>query len=74
MSRFAQTTPSEIKGKKVVKIDRSEGIRLFLSDGSWLFIRLSGTEPIMRVYAESSSKEESVTLLQVGKQIAGVDC
>lgn len=74
MSRFAQTTPGEIKGEKVVKIDRSEGIRLFLSDGSWLFIRLSGTEPIMRVYAESPSKEESVSLLQVGKQIAGVDC
>lgn len=70
--RFAQPAPEEILGKKVVKVDRSEGIRLFLSDGSWVLARLSGTEPIMRVYAESPSREQTLSMLQIGKKIAGV--
>ncbi|MBI2957651.1 MAG: phosphoglucomutase/phosphomannomutase family protein [Chloroflexi bacterium] len=69
---FARPAPTEILGKNVVKIDRSEGIRLFLSDGSWLFVRLSGTEPVLRVYAESPGKEQSAGLLQVGKKLAGL--
>ena len=43
---------------KVVKIDKSDGFRYKLKDGAWLLIRFSGTEPLIRIYAESSSAEE----------------
>ncbi|MDO8472289.1 MAG: phosphoglucomutase/phosphomannomutase family protein [Dehalococcoidia bacterium] len=71
-SVFTSASPDRIMGKGVVKIDRSEGARFIFSDGSWLFMRLSGTEPIMRIYAESPAKAESAALLQAGKKIAGV--
>jgi phosphomannomutase len=43
-----------------------------LSDGSWLLIRLSGTEPLLRIYAESQSMERVQRLLEAGKGIAGI--
>jgi phosphomannomutase len=58
--------------KDVVSIDRSEGLRLSFSDGSWLFLRLSGTEPIMRIYAESPSPAESTSLILAGRKIVDV--
>ncbi|MBI2859540.1 MAG: phosphoglucomutase/phosphomannomutase family protein [Chloroflexi bacterium] len=72
VDRFATARPKEVLGKKVDRIDRSEGLRLIFSDGSWLFARLSGTEPIMRIYSESPSKQESAALIEAGKQLAGV--
>lgn len=71
-SRFASASPKQILGKAVARVDRTEGARFIFSDGSWLFMRLSGTEPIMRIYAESPSLAESASLLRAGKEIAGV--
>lgn len=71
-SRFASASPRQILGKTVARVDRTEGARFIFSDGSWLFMRLSGTEPIMRIYAESPTKSESASLLQAGREIAGV--
>ncbi|MBI2857053.1 MAG: phosphoglucomutase/phosphomannomutase family protein [Chloroflexi bacterium] len=70
-ANLTQANPLLVRGKGVVRVDRSEGLRLFLSDGSWLFMRLSGTEPLLRIYAESPSQAESALLLEAGKQIAG---
>ncbi|MEW6033737.1 MAG: phosphoglucomutase/phosphomannomutase family protein [Chloroflexota bacterium] len=72
VANLAQANPDELQRKKVVRVDRSEGLRLFLSDGSWLFARLSGTEPVLRIYAESPSLARSASLLQTGRDIAGV--
>ena len=43
-----------------------------LEDGSWLLIRFSGTEPLLRVYAESQSHERMEKLLLLGQEMAGV--
>jgi len=56
----------------VVGRDTLDGYRFHLDDGSWLLIRLSGTEPLLRFYAESSSQEQVEKLLKAGRKLAGV--
>src|SRR5712691_4513945 len=49
--------PTEFGGSKVASVVRTDGLKLVLADGSWVCYRLSGTEPVVRVYAEARSKE-----------------
>lgn len=48
---------------------RKDGFKYFFSDGSWLLIRPSGTEPVLRVYAESSSQRKADELIAAGKKM-----
>ena len=50
---------STLAGRKVVSTDRTDGAKFCLDDGSWLLIRLSGTEPLLRLYVEAESAAES---------------
>ena len=52
-----QAEPREFFGQKVVQVVRTDGLKLVLADGSWVCYRLSGTEPVVRVYAEARSAE-----------------
>jgi len=70
--RVREHEPDAIDGSKVVKIDTTDGFRFTLADNSWLLIRFSGTEPILRVYAETDSVARAEKLLKLGRQIAGV--
>ena len=45
--------------KNIEKINTTDGLKLYFSDQSWVLCRLSGTEPVIRIYAESSEKETS---------------
>ncbi len=56
-------------GKPVVEVKDYDGVKLICEDGSWLMFRGSGTEPIMRVYAESKQAAFSRKLLNFGKQL-----
>ena len=49
--------PQEFFGQKVTQVVRTDGLKLVLADGSWVCYRLSGTEPVVRVYAEARSAE-----------------
>jgi alpha-D-glucose phosphate-specific phosphoglucomutase len=49
--------PSQISGRKVEEVRRIDGVKAIFSDGSWFLMRPSGTEPLVRVYVESSSQE-----------------
>jgi phosphomannomutase len=51
-------------GRRVVKIDRTDGCRLSFDDGSWILMRSSGTEPVARIYTESTSAAESGKLAE----------
>jgi alpha-D-glucose phosphate-specific phosphoglucomutase len=51
-----KTQPREFSGRKVVDVVRTDGLKLVLDDGSWVCYRLSGTEPVVRVYSEAGSK------------------
>jgi phosphomannomutase len=64
--------PRSIEGIKVVKVDMADGFRFTLADNTWLLIRFSGTEPILRIYAESNSPERVARLLEFGRKLTGV--
>ena len=54
-------------GRKVVKIDRTDGCKFILDDGSWLLMRPSGTEPVIRLYLEAGSKKALKELAKAGE-------
>jgi len=62
--------PSTIDGVEVEDIQTNDGVKYYLNDGSWLLIRPSGTEPVLRVYAEALEKERVTTLLDFGQGVA----
>ena len=64
-----ENLPKELLGKKVVEIKDYDGIKLICEDQSWLMFRGSGTEPIMRSYAEAKSLSQANKLLALGKEI-----
>ena len=72
VSRIKDNSPEAIGGVKVVKSDTTDGFRFTLADTSWLLIRFSGTEPLLRIYAESSSPARVEKLLEAGKGLTGV--
>ena len=51
-------------GRRVTKIDRTDGLQLTFEDGSWVLMRPSGTEPVARIYTESTSQAESEKLAE----------
>ncbi|MFA5089703.1 MAG: phosphoglucomutase/phosphomannomutase family protein [Candidatus Omnitrophota bacterium] len=58
-----------ILGKKVIATKDYDGIKLICSDESWLILRGSGTEPIMRIYAESRSLKRTRDILKFGRKL-----
>ncbi len=60
--------PEEFFGRKVNEVVRTDGLKLVLDDGSWVCYRLSGTEPVVRVYSEAGSKEGLEKLSAAAKQ------
>ncbi len=72
MATLAAEAPKVLAGHdvaRVVQLDTNDGTKFFLDDGSWLLIRLSGTEPLVRVYAETKSDGELAPLLDEGTKI-----
>jgi len=70
--RISANLPQSIDGVKVAKRDTTDGFRFILADNSWLLIRFSGTEPLLRIYAESDSPSRVERLLELGRELAGV--
>lgn len=68
--QLLEETPSRIGGEKVDQIISIDGVKYILADDSWLLIRPSGTEPLLRVYAEGRSPEMVQALLGYGETIA----
>jgi phosphoglucomutase len=63
-----QHEPKEIDGKSVDRVNRIDGTKLILADGSWVLMRPSGTEPLVRIYAEAESVEKVEVLLEQGRK------
>jgi len=72
MERVSQSHLNSLGDRRVVDRDTLDGYRFHLDDGSWLLIRVSGTEPLLRIYAESGSLEQVEKLLEAGRKLAGV--
>jgi phosphomannomutase len=64
-----ENLPAELLGMKVCQVKDYDGIKLICQDESWLMFRASGTEPLMRIYAESKSLVRSKKLLGFGKSL-----
>jgi alpha-D-glucose phosphate-specific phosphoglucomutase len=64
--------PQSIDKIKVVTVDTRDGFKFMLANNSWLLIRFSGTEPILRIYAETDSTAGVQKLLQFGRELSGV--
>lgn len=59
--------PSQFAGLKVVDKKEIDGVKIYLENDSWLLFRESGTEPVIRIYAEAESKEKLKELMESGK-------
>jgi alpha-D-glucose phosphate-specific phosphoglucomutase len=60
---FKKNSFKEILGKKIIKIKDYDGMKFIFEDESWLLFRLSGTEPILRIYCEAHSKNDVERLI-----------
>ena len=60
--------PRDFFGRKVKEVVRTDGLKLICDNGSWVCYRLSGTEPVVRVYSEAGSNEELMKLSAAAKQ------
>ncbi|HEX8458595.1 MAG TPA: phosphoglucomutase/phosphomannomutase family protein [Pyrinomonadaceae bacterium] len=60
--------PDAIGGRRVARTNRTDGVKFIFEDGSWLLMRPSGTEPLVRIYAESESEQELEVLLEQGRK------
>jgi len=63
-----KSEPKEFHGKRVVEINRKDGLKLVLDDGSWVCYRVSGTEPVVRAYTEARSEGGLKDLSAAAKQ------
>ncbi len=61
--------PEEVAGEAVESVGTADGFKLLLADGSWVLVRPSGTEPMMRVYAEADSPDRVEALLADGREL-----
>ncbi|MBI4003836.1 MAG: phosphoglucomutase/phosphomannomutase family protein, partial [Candidatus Omnitrophica bacterium] len=67
--RLRTSPPDRIAGMPVDTINRLDGVKLIGRDASWLLFRRSGTEPIVRVYAESPVRQRLSRLLDLGVRL-----
>ncbi len=63
--------PGNVAGLAVIEVKRLDGVKLILEDGSWLLFRLSGTEPVVRLYAEAATADALDRLLTAGEVLFG---
>jgi phosphomannomutase len=70
--RILDARPDTIGGLSVTGLGTTDGFKFGLADGGWLLIRFSGTEPIIRVYCETTEESRVQPILQDGLRIAGL--
>jgi phosphomannomutase len=69
---LAGHTPADLAGQAVARVDAldtADGFKFFLADGSWLLVRASGTEPLVRVYTEATTADTREALLVAGEAL-----
>jgi alpha-D-glucose phosphate-specific phosphoglucomutase len=69
-ARLNAAQPDQLASLRVVRKDTTDGYKFILEDGSWMLIRMSGTEPLMRVYCETGREALVQPLLDAGVKLA----
>ncbi|MDX1436406.1 MAG: phosphoglucomutase/phosphomannomutase family protein [Anaerolineales bacterium] len=72
IDKILSANPASIGGFAVTGLETTDGYKFNLDDGGWLLIRFSGTEPIIRVYTETTDEGRVQAILKDGLQIAGL--
>ena len=72
VAQLTANPPDSLSGQRVVSVNKRDGVKYLLADDSWLLIRPSGTEPVLRIYAEARSAEQVEALLKAGAALAEV--
>lgn len=68
LARKLSSGAGEFASRRVASVNRIDGAKFILEDGSWILMRPSGTEPLVRVYAEASNEQELEVLLESGRK------
>ena len=69
VQKLLDSAPSMLNNETVSKVDTLDGVKFYLADRSWLLIRPSGTEPVLRIYSEARSPEAVNNLLKAGSEL-----
>ncbi len=72
LQRLENSKPDKLAGLAVREVVRTDGFKFMLEDGGWLLIRFSGTEPIMRIYTETTREDKVDPILDAGMELAGL--
>ena len=70
--RILDAKPATIGGLAVTGLDTTDGFKFGLADGGWMLIRFSGTEPVLRVYCETTEQDRVQSILEDGLRITGL--
>ena len=69
LQRLMKNPPRKLNGRAVVGLETLDGLKLDFDDDDWLLLRFSGTEPLIRCYAESGTKKETGRLMKWGLEL-----
>ena len=69
MAFCKENPPAKLLKSPVVEVKSYDGVKFIAQDGSWLMLRGSGTEPILRIYAEAKSDAAAAALLKLGVRL-----
>jgi phosphoglucomutase len=72
LAKMRESPPDRVGARRVASVNRIDGIKLILDDGSWILVRESGTEPLARLYVESKSEEEVAALTRSARELVAV--
>ena len=72
LKALVKEPPSSLKGRRVAKVVTTDGLKLVFEDESWILLRASGTEPLIRVYAEAPTEKDLKSLIDSGTSLLGV--
>ena len=72
LGRMQKANPAKLAGLKVTGIVTIDGFRFDLADGGWMIVRFSGTEPLLRIYCETTHGDKVQKLLDAGRELAGI--
>jgi alpha-D-glucose phosphate-specific phosphoglucomutase len=70
--QLANDAPATLAGQSLQDVHIDDGVKFILADESWLLIRPSGTEPVLRVYAEGTSEDSVAAMLEAGRKMVGL--
>ena len=69
ISALGEALPDEIAGSPIEGVSEVDGYKVTLADGSWMLVRPSGTEPVMRIYAEAGTQARVDDVLDAGRSL-----